>query len=85
MYKEAGADAFAHRLKYLFVPIKTEADKALHDDILRELLLIVDGKERKLLEQITEYVLYKPIKRHKRFLFRMAERILEMGTPKGQG
>ena len=79
MYSNAGRNVLAHRLQHLFHPIKTPADIALHNDILAEVIKIIDGKERSFLQGIIDSVLYKPVKREKRFLVRMAQLVLDIG------
>ena len=84
----------AYRLGALFTQIKTDEDKVRHNDMLTEVLDLInkdfpnnDGKlllpENEVLRFIADYLLYKPIKRRKRFLFRLAERILHLSKLKG--
>ena len=84
MYDKAGRNVLAHRVQHLFHPIKTPEDIALHNDILAEVLKIIDGKERSLLQGMIDDILYKPVKREKRFLVRMAQLILDIGFTKGK-
>ena len=83
MYNNAGADVLAHWLDKLLVPIKTQADVALHNEIWTEVLLIINREERNFLKGLVDIILYKPVKRQKRFLFKVATLILEMGHKKG--
>jgi hypothetical protein len=79
MYNNAGKTLLAHRLQHVFHPITTEADKALHNEILAEVLLIIDDKERTFMNGLTDLILYKRIPKQKRFLFHVATLILEIG------
>jgi len=84
MYEKAGQTILAHRLQHLFNPIKTKEDIALHNDILAEVLLIIEGKERTYMKGLTYLILYKQIPKKKRFLFHVATLILEIGHNKGK-
>lgn len=79
LYNKDGGVTLAHRLQHLFNPVVTEADKALHNDISREVMLIIDRKERNFLQEVVDAVLYKREKRKPRFLLRVAKRILLIG------
>ena len=59
---DAGPDVLAHRLQKMFVPMKTESDMALHNDILAEVLLIIKGNddERIFLKGLVDLILYEP-------------------------
>ena len=84
MYHKAGSTVLAHRLKHLFHPIETKADIALHNDILKEVMLMIGGKERSFMEKLTGIILYKPAPRQKRFLVRIASLILDISHLKGK-
>lgn len=80
MYHKAGTTVLAHRLKHLFHPIETKADIALHNDILAEVILIIDGKEREFMSGLADLILYKKILKQKRFLFHLATLVFEIGN-----
>jgi hypothetical protein len=80
MYHKAGKDALAHRLQHVFHPIRNEADIALHNDIVGEVLKIIKGKERTFLSGLTDLVLRK--RRRKRFLEHVATLIDSIGYDK---
>jgi len=82
MYNKDGGTVLAHRLQHLFHPVKTPDDMALHNDVLAEIMLIIEGKERNLLKGLVDMILYKRPKQ-KRFLFKVAVFILELGQMKG--
>lgn len=82
MYNKAGKTLLAHRLQHIFNTIKTQDDIALHNDILAEVLLIIEGKERTFMSGLTDLILYKRIPKQKRFLFHVATLILEIGHKK---
>ena len=84
MYNKAGPTILAHRLQHIFNAIKTQDDIALHNDILAEVLLIIEGRERTFMNRLTDLILYRPIAKEKRFLFRLAALILDIGHGKGQ-
>ena len=77
-----GQTILAHRLQNIFSPIKTDEEAALHNDILSEVLLIIEGRERAFMNRLTDLILYKPILKQKRFLFRVAALILDIGHKK---
>lgn len=83
-YQKAGPDFLAYRMGKLFVKIETPEDIALHNDILSEVLQIIEGHETTFFKGMADYLLYPKINRRKRFLFRLAERILHIGQMKGQ-
>lgn len=81
-YQRAGPDFLAYRMEKLFVKIETPKDIALHNDILSEVLRIIERRETTFFKDMAEMVLYPKINRRKRFLFRLAERILHIGQQK---
>ncbi len=83
MYEKAGKTLLAHRLQHVFHAIKTQEDMALHNDILAEVLLIIEGKDRTFMSSLTDLILYKRIPKQKRFLFHVAALILDIGHKKG--
>lgn len=84
MYNKAGPTILAYRLQNIFNTIRTQDDIALHNDILAEVLLIIEGRERTFMNRLTELILYKRIPKEKRFLFNLATLILDIGHKKGQ-
>ncbi len=82
LYDRDNGKTLAHRLQHLFHPIVTEADKALHNDIVREVIAIVDRKERLFLKEVVVAIFYK-YERKPRFLLRVAKEILNIGRMKG--
>jgi len=91
LYQTGGPNLVAYRLGFLFTKIETEEDKIRHNDVLDEVLDIInkdypqDGKlsneESRFLQFMVE-VMYKPVKREKRLLYRLAEQILHLGQMK---
>ena len=82
-YHKAGQDFLAYRLAKLFVKIETPSDIALHNDVLFEVLQIVEGDEKSFFKDMAHIILYQPVDRRKRFLFRVAGAILNIGMKKG--
>lgn len=82
-YRKVGEDFLAYRLEKLFVKIETPADIALHNDILSEVLVIIEGEETQFFKGIATAILYPKVNKHKRFLFRVAQQILDIGRKKG--
>lgn len=81
LYVAGGPNLLAYRLGHIFTRIENDEQRALHNDALAEVLEMTNGKETKLLQFISESLVYqKP--RRKRFLFRVAEKILELGRTK---
>ena len=96
-YRGAGTTFLAYRLRKVFVDIKTDEDKALHNDVLREVSEMIAGDEKQFFKMLAEDVLskastkgcqlcgskVKPKQRVKRFLWGIANRILQVGMKKG--
>ncbi len=82
MYHKAGKTLLAHRLQHVFHPIKTKEDIALHNDIIAEILLIIEGKDRTFMSGLVDLILYKRIPKKKRWLVYVATLILEIGHKK---
>lgn len=92
MYITGGAEFLAYRMGHIFTKIETEEQRILHNDILAELLDIINKEqprsgtllqaELNMLRAISEFVLYKKIKRKKRFLVWLAEWVLRLGQLK---
>ena len=79
-YMKAGADFLAYRMQRLFTKIETPEDIALHNDVLKEVLLIVSGKEQEFFKTLAEDMLYTKVNRKKRFFMRLASRVLNIGA-----
>ena len=88
LYKQAGANFLAYRLTKLFNRIETPEDQALHNDVLAEVMQIIEGKEQEFFKQwaadIFMDIHYVRVNRRKRWLWRVASRILNIGQSKGQ-
>ncbi len=92
MYINGGADFLAYRLGNLFTKIETDEQRILHNDVLAELLDIINKEqpradtllqaELNMLRAISEFVLYKKIKRKKRFLYWLAKWVIDSGQLK---
>lgn len=87
-YRSAGAEFLAYRLEKVFAKIETDADIALHNDIVAEIALIVTGEEtvRGFFKDVAGILIYKDrekVKPRKRFLFRVAGKVLELAQKKG--
>lgn len=57
MYKNAGPEALAHRLRHIFKPMLTQADCALHNDIADEVAVIVKGQDRLFMSGLADLIL----------------------------
>lgn len=100
LYLAGGVPLLAHRLGWMLTEIKTDADRVMHNAVLSEVMDLlnttepgdtVTEPERKFLGLMADYLLFKRVKqkdieklRRKRFLFRMADRIMEAAHLKGQ-
>jgi hypothetical protein len=82
-YQQAGQDFLAYRLGKLFVKIETPADIALHNDVLAEVLQIIAGEEKRFFKDMAHILLHAKEEPRKRFLFRVAGQILNIGQKKG--
>ena len=83
LYQRAGPSLLAYRMEKLFVRIVTPEDIALHNDVLKVVLQIIEGEERDFFKGMVEMILYPKINRRKRLLFRLAEYIMHIGQKKG--
>lgn len=83
LYKQAGANFLAYRLAKLFARIETPEDQALHNDVLAEVMQIIEGGEKGFFSSWAEDILYTKVDKRKRWLYRTATRILNIGQ-KGQ-
>lgn len=102
LYLTGGTDLLAHRLANLFTKIENDEDRALHNDVVSEVLEMINTEppsdvltigEWKFLRRIAEYLLYRRLddeqieeltaEKHKRFLFRMAEYVINVASMKG--
>ena len=84
LYKQAGPNFLAYRLTKLFTRIETPEQQALHNDILEEVLQIIEGGEQQFFKSWAEDILNVKVDRRRRWLFRTALRILNIGQVKGQ-
>ena len=82
-YHKAGADFLAVKLAKLFTRIETDEDAVLHNDMLTDVLEIIKGEEDTFFKGIAHTTLYEPMDRRKRWVFRIACSILNIGQKKG--
>ena len=82
-YNQAGEDFLAVKLAKLFTRIETDEDIALHNDMLTDVLEIIQGEEETFFKGIAHMTLYEPMDRRKRWIFRIACSILNIGQKKG--
>ena len=82
-YQQAGANFLAYRLGKIFTKIETPEDIALHNDVLAEVLQIIYTEEKSFFRTIAEQILYTPFNRRKRFVWRVACTVLNIGTARG--
>lgn len=94
LYNNGGVPLVAVMLRKIFTPIETDADKVRHNDALEDVLDILSmtepaekymltEEEDTLFTKIAEWLLYPRQPRRKRFLFRVAEWIMDLGNKKG--
>jgi len=81
-YQRAGSSFLAYKLERIFTRMETPEDVALHNDILKDVLSMVQGEETKFFMDMAEAILYPKVNRRKRFLFRVAGQILHIGQMK---
>ena len=81
-YRFAGDDFLARRLKYIFIFIETEEDRVLHNDALKELMVILGETEentKHTLPELLKEVAYMSINPEKKsFLRKIADTILKL-------
>lgn len=56
-YNNAGSEFLAYRLTQVFAKIETQNDIALHNDVMREIDLMVQGSVEELLKDIADRIL----------------------------
>ena len=78
-YAQAGPNYLAVRLGRIFTKIETEEDKILHNDMLKDVLEIIQGKEQTFFRTLAQGMMYQKEDKKKRFLLRLAQRILNVG------
>lgn len=84
LYQNGGIEFLGYKLERLFSKIENESDVALHNDIVQDVMLIIGtGEEVNLVRKMADFILYPKVNKRKRFLFRVAEQILNIGRKKG--
>ncbi len=85
MYNKAGPNVLAHRLRHIIVIHRTPADTAVFNDIIAEIILILEDEagSKSFLKGMADLILFKPVNRQKRFLYKLAVLVLEIGQRKG--
>jgi len=78
-YMSAGPNFLAARLGRIFTKIETEEDKVLHNDMLKDVLEIIQGKEQTFFRTLAQGMINEKVDKKKRFLLRLAQRILNVG------
>ena len=85
-YNSAGVGFLAYKMEKLFTRIETDEQRILHNDILTDVLLIIQGDEEGFFRSMAEAVLNKKpdrkTYRRRRFLIGLAEQILIIGFKK---
>jgi len=82
-YRAAGADFLALKLCKVFTRIENVEDQALHNDMLKDVLEIIEGEELSFFKSLAEWMLYQKVNKKKRFLYHVACRALVYGMKKG--
>jgi hypothetical protein len=80
-YMAAGPEFLAERLGRVFTRIDkgNEEDRILHNDMLKDVLLIIQGKEQQFFRTLAQDMLTGVKRTKKSFLKRTAQRILNVG------
>ncbi len=82
-YQKAGVNFLAYKMERIFTRIESDEDAALHNDILTDVLSMVEGEGTQFFRGMADAVLYPRVNKRKRFLFRVADLILQIGQKKG--
>ena len=82
-YRSAGADFLALRLGRLFTRVENVEDQALHNDMVKDVLEIIEGEEQSFFKSLADSMLYQKVDKKKRFLYHVACRALTFGMKKG--
>ena len=68
-YRRAGSDFLAYNLERLFRHIATEQDKASHNNMLEEVMLMVGDEPKNVFQRLAETMLKKRTQEKKRRSF----------------
>ena len=79
LYSKAGSDFLAYKLEKIFSRIENAEDMALHNDILKDVLDIVESKETGFFRDMASLILRKKPERQDRFLVGLAKKIIHIG------
>lgn len=82
-YRAAGSNFLALKLGKIFTRIESVEDQALHNDMLKDVLEIIEGEEQSFFKSLADWMLYQKVKKKKRFLYHVACRALNVGMKKG--
>jgi len=83
-YQSAGRDFLAYKMEVLFEFVKTPEDMILHNAILTDILVLIEHNPKGFLDFLSESLLERRIvKAKKKWLGRVAERILNTTKVKG--
>ena len=79
LYSKAGPDFLAYKLEKIFTKITTPEQQALHNDMLADVLGIIESQETGFFRGMADLILCKRVKKPKRFLVKLAEKIIHIG------
>lgn len=87
-YQNAGVGFLAYKMERIFTRLENPEQVTLHNDILADVLAIIEGEETQFFKDMADAILYpkgsqKKAVRRKRFLFRLADKVLNIGMKKG--
>ena len=78
-YQSAGKGYPVDQRAKVFKQLKNEQDVTLQNEIVAQISQIVEGDTDGFFKNAADLIINKPIKREKRFLFKLAENLLRIG------
>ncbi len=83
LYRNAGPNFLAIKMERIFMHIETDEQRVLHNDILEDVLTIVEGEKQAFYRAMVDLILNTQYNKKRRFLFRLAGQVLNLGSKKG--
>lgn len=83
LHQNAGPEFLAYRLGQIFTIIESEEDRIIHNDVMADISVILEGEKTGFIRSVADLVFNIKDNKRKRFLFRLAEQILHIGQMKG--
>lgn len=79
-YANAGDDFLAEKLKKIFCPINTEEDRYLHNEMIRDLMMLIGPEISNVRKSIARTIFSCSFRDFNQFVKRMAQDIRNIGA-----